>query len=108
MTIGRFAFSLLAMTCFMSVVLTAQPSQRHDMAPLQNWPAPLYWHSTEAEAYEMEGGSHAPRLRANAASATNLPLGSNALVFVAMTPCRVVDTRSASGFTGAFGPPSLA
>jgi len=29
------------------------------------------------------------------------------LVFVAMSPCRVVDTRTGDGFTGAFGPPSL-
>jgi hypothetical protein len=28
-------------------------------------------------------------------------------VFVAITPCRVVDTRSGQGFSGAFGPPSL-
>src|SRR5262249_11821532 len=28
-------------------------------------------------------------------------------VFVAMTPCRIVDTRVTSGFPGAFGPPSL-
>src|SRR5262249_41890079 len=35
-------------------------------------------------------------------------VSANALVFVAMTPCRVVDTRTGSGFSGAFGPPSLA
>jgi hypothetical protein len=35
------------------------------------------------------------------------PVGNNALVFVPMPPCRVVDTRAASGFTGAYGPPSL-
>ena len=29
------------------------------------------------------------------------------LSFVAMLPCRVVDTRTGNGFTGAFGPPSL-
>src|SRR5262249_8283268 len=32
---------------------------------------------------------------------------AGALVFVGMTPCRVVDTRAGQGFTGAFGPPSL-
>lgn len=32
---------------------------------------------------------------------------ANPLVFVAMLPCRVVDTRTGDGFTGAFGPPSL-
>lgn len=30
------------------------------------------------------------------------------LDFFAITPCRVVDTRAAAGFTGQFGPPSLA
>jgi len=34
-------------------------------------------------------------------------LPSNSLVFVGMTPCRVVDTRTSTGYTGAFGPPSL-
>ena len=29
------------------------------------------------------------------------------MTFIAMTPCRVMDTRAGQGFTGAFGPPSL-
>jgi len=29
------------------------------------------------------------------------------LQFVAITPCRIVDTRVGQGFTGAFGPPAL-
>ena len=41
----------------------------------------------------------------------SLPLYAQAarqpLVFVAMLPCRVVDTRAGDGFMGAFGPPSL-
>ena len=32
---------------------------------------------------------------------------ANSLVFVAMTHCRVVDTRPDQGFTGTFGPPNL-
>src|SRR5262245_46138842 len=32
---------------------------------------------------------------------------ANSLVFVGITPCRVVDTRTGQGFTGPFGPPSL-
>jgi hypothetical protein len=36
------------------------------------------------------------------------PPGSpGALYFYPLTPCRVADTRSGSGFSGAFGPPSL-
>ncbi len=64
---------------------------------LRNWPTPLYWQPPLAEQ----------RL-AVTAPAANLPLGSNALIFVAMTPCRLVDTRTSQGFSGAFGPPSLA
>ena len=29
------------------------------------------------------------------------------MTFIAITPCRVMDTRAGEGFTGAFGPPSL-
>ncbi len=68
---------------------------------LKNWPAPLYWQPTAAES---EGTGLRPEIRTLAPEAAT-PVG--ALVFVAMTPCRVVDTRSASGFTGQFGPPSL-
>ncbi len=88
----RSAISLLVLA---PVVLTAQVARERDLAPLKNWPAPLYWHPSVAEQ----------RLGAPAAS---LPLGTNALVFVAMTPCRLVDTRTGQGFSGAFGPPSLA
>ncbi|HLJ49251.1 MAG TPA: hypothetical protein VKU01_24730 [Bryobacteraceae bacterium] len=34
--------------------------------------------------------------------------GQDALHFYTLTPCRVADTRASQGFTGAFGPPSLA
>jgi Collagen triple helix repeat (20 copies) len=43
-------------------------------------------------------------------SASNIAAGSTAgLVYIAITPCRVMDTRGqdGSGKTGAFGPPSL-
>ena len=32
---------------------------------------------------------------------------TNPLPFIAITPCRIADTRGA-GFTGAYGPPALA
>jgi len=35
------------------------------------------------------------------------PGNPGALYFFSMEPCRVADTRSGSGFSGAFGPPSL-
>jgi hypothetical protein len=45
--------------------------------------------------------------RQRPADATGFSASANPLVFVAMLPCRVVDTRTGDGFTGAFGPPSL-
>ena len=67
---------------FLALVLNAQVVREHDSAPLKHWAAPLYWQPTTSavETYAIA-----------AASATNLPVGANPLVFVAMTPCRVVD-----------------
>jgi hypothetical protein len=38
---------------------------------------------------------------------SNAAAGSTILTYVAITPCRLMDTRESQGFTGAFGPPSL-
>jgi hypothetical protein len=81
------------------MALTAQLQQRPDRLTLQNWAAPLYWQPTQAE---REASS--PQAATTTAA---LPLGTNALVFVAMTPCRIADTIAAQGLAGAFGPPSL-
>ena len=63
-------------------------SARPDSIPVKNW--------------SMRPASH---------SAPNAVSGDSSagLVFIAIVPCRVMDTRSAggSGKTGAFGPPSL-
>ena len=77
--------------------MTAQVAREHDAVPLKHWAAPLYWQPAQAAAEER-----------SVAAAASLPAGANALVFVAMTPCRVVDTRAAQGFPGAFGAPALA
>jgi hypothetical protein len=77
---------------------------RQDVAPLKYWPAPLYWQPT-AEEQSLAAKNE---ISGNAAEVTPLAQAPvNSLVFVGMTPCRLVDTRTAAGFTGAFGPPSL-
>jgi endosialidase-like protein len=86
--------SLLAL---LPLALTAQVLR--DAVPLKNWPAPLYWQPSQAETEAAAGADSAFRPLA----AT--PVGS--LVFVAMTPCRVVDTRASQGFPSPFGPPTL-
>jgi hypothetical protein len=83
--IARFV-SLMAVA---PMLLSAQPLR--DAVPLRHWPAPLYWQP------DLVG------LRPLATA----PTDPNPLTFIGMTPCRVVDTRTGSGFTGAFGPPSL-
>lgn len=62
-----------------------------DNVPVRHWSAPLYWQP------DLAG------LRPLAAT----PADPNPLTFIAMTPCRVVDTRVGFGFSGAFGPPVL-
>jgi endosialidase-like protein len=63
--------------------------------PLKTWAAPLFWQPTSAEIQPVA-----------AADQVNATIPTNSLVFVGMTPCRVIDTRNAA-FGGAFGPPSL-
>src|SRR5688572_4610501 len=81
------------------MVLLAQVQR--DVAPLMPWPAPLYWQLTEAENQIMAK----PDAFGNEAALDTGP--ANSLVFVGMTPCRVVDTRPGSAFAGAFGQPNL-
>ena len=59
-----------------------------------NWPAPLLWAPPASARVPGEAGAE----RAAVATAP--------LPFIAITPCRVADTRG-NGFTGQYGPPSL-
>jgi hypothetical protein len=81
------AVSLLSV---LPVMLNAQIQRSSDLVVFKHWAAPLYWQPQSVQP------------------AVSLPASVNLLVFVAMTPCRVVDTRASQGFQGAFGPPSLA
>jgi Chaperone of endosialidase len=58
---------------------------------IANWEAPPFWQPQAPERSEGQVG---------------LLAASSPLPFIAITPCRVVDTRG-NGFTGAYGPPSL-
>jgi hypothetical protein len=88
MNIYRSACTILLLIC-LPIIASAQTTV--DVAPLTPWPAPLYWQPT----------------RIALADGVNATTPASSLVFVGMTPCRVVDTRTGSGFTGAFGTPSL-
>src|SRR5260221_12866872 len=70
-----------------------QPPEIAEANAIPNWPAPAFWTPLAARA---------PRgARIDAVSPALPPLP-----FIALTPCRVADTRG-NGFTGAFGPPPL-
>src|SRR5262252_493447 len=66
---------------------------------IANWPTPLLWKS-QAKLGVDSGPGGSPRPLHEATAVTPLPL-------IAVPPCRVVDTRG-NGFTGQYGPPSLA
>ena len=90
-----------------SAALTAQVARQGDVAPLKNWATPLSWQPNQAEreaAQTLHQGAGAQLVfSANAVS-------TDALTFVAITPCRLVDTRGGSaGFNGIapFSGPSL-
>ena len=88
---------------FLPVVLTGQRAHE-DAVPLKNWATPLYWQPNRAE--RDTGVGVTPKI-----TFSNTQLSTAALTFVAITPCRVVDTRGAGGgFTGPspFSGPSIA
>jgi len=93
-------FRAVTLLTVIPIAVTAQPARYRDPVMLNNWAAPLYWQPTQAERAQSE----TPQV---ATPTANLPVGSNALVFVAMTPCRIADTRASQNFPGAFGAPSL-
>jgi hypothetical protein len=95
-TRGRF----LTVVFLALVPMSAIAQRQSDAVPLNTWAAPLFF---QPGLSEFSGEQ--PNKLSNGADATT---PANALVFVAMTPCRIADTRNGSPFGGAFGPPSLA
>jgi hypothetical protein len=100
---GR-TFSLLALLAllFLPLVLTGQRAQGN-VIPLKNWATPLYWQPNQAEREAAAKSTPQLQFSANAVS-------TSALTFVAITPCRLVDTRgAATGFNGIapFSGPSI-
>lgn len=88
--------SVAAVLALLPMVLSAQTGRERIQVALKHWAAPLYWQPSQHEAETIA-----------ATTAPTAPL-TTPLVFVAMTPCRVVDTRAGSGYSNGLGPPSLA
>lgn len=82
----------IRIACLIALV-TAAVSAQPQNPPLKDWKVPTYW---------------SPRIDARSAAQTAASTSTAApLAFVAIPPCRLLDTRAASGMAGAFGPPSL-
>ena len=75
---------------------------------LRNWSTPMYWgpavtpRAADSGAARHGLSGEAPPTANNLISAPTSPL-----FFVAVPPCRLADTRSGYGFSGAWGPPAL-
>jgi hypothetical protein len=87
---------------FLSSAVTGQRMQ-DNVVPLKNWAAPLYWQPSQAE--REIGVSTGPGIRPFVTQ-----LSTSALTLVAISPCRLVDTRGAAAeFNGIapFSGPSI-
>ena len=82
---SKYSSGAVALVVLLPIVLSAQKAQ-DTVVPLKNWTTPTYWQPNQTER-EATGRSM-PQLQfsGNAVS-------TNALTFVAITPCRLVDTR---------------
>jgi len=74
-----------------------------DVDHLANWPAPLYFQPGSNRSAEPV---HRGRIREEAAVKTAAATSGNLAMFVAISPCRVLETRDANGPYG--GPPFAA
>ena len=94
-----FAFALAALG------LQPCPAQQKlvDLERATNWGAPLYWQAAQPATADVKRA-----MRAEGTESTTAAQSLNALaVFVAAPPCRLVDTRTGQGLSGAFGPPMM-
>ena len=73
-----------------------------DVDKIANWPAPLYWQRPAPSGQADSSGRIArPEVTPSETAQIN-----EAAVFVAITPCRLADTRN-STFLSGFGPPTM-
>jgi hypothetical protein len=75
-----------------AAALNAQVARQENAIPLKNWATPLYWQPSQTE--RSVSGSAQVVFSSN-------QMATNALTFIAITPCRLIDTRGvAANFNG--------
>lgn len=93
----------IVLTLFSPLMVLTGQAIRENAVPLKNWVTPLFWQANQRE--EELAAKVAPKIQLSANAASTTPLA-----FVAITPCRLVDTRgAAAGFNGIppFSGPSI-
>jgi hypothetical protein len=91
---SKYAGRVVSLLVVLPMFLSAQKLQ--EVVPLKNWSTPLYWQPNQTEresvgtALSQNGATQ--RGGAQIVFSTNA-VSANALTFVAITPCRLVDTR---------------
>ena len=100
MIFSKHSGRVVSLLAFLPLISTGLKAQEHAI-PLRNWATPLYWQPTQAERKTAQ-----PQIVFSANQ-----VSPSALTFVAVTPCRLADTRgAAAGFNGGspFSGPSIA
>ena len=101
---SRFHLGLLsALACLTLSPAPQATAASEESGAVRNWTAPPYWTSPDT----VPGPDRGRRPRGARDGPSDLTPGPVVMPFVAVAPCRVADTRG-FGFTGAYGPPSLA
>ncbi len=99
---------ILFLAAALSVLAAVASPQAEDPVPLKNWPAPLYWQPRAGEVGETSGiVHHQPFGERTGLMSAPPSFPTPPLMYVAITPCRLVDTRDALMPAG-YGPPSMA
>jgi hypothetical protein len=93
-----------AVHLFVCAVLLAPPALADKEIKLKNWSAPPFWTPAAAEANAVASPAGS-RQRYSGRQVLALP--SSPLPFVAVTPCRVIDTRGLTPPTPPYGAPLL-
>jgi hypothetical protein len=104
---SRFVLLLVTLTS-VSATLIAQnrgvSGSRGTEIKVSTWQAPAFWDDGSKRG-PKKGSELQPLSADSEASATG---ASRSLAFVAIVPCRLMDTRGVTGETGPFGPPAMA
>ena len=103
-------FRIVSLLVLASAALTAQVARQENVVQPKNWATPLYWQPNQAEReaagravpqLEFPGGTNCPGGTAGTGTGgTGCAISTNALTFVAITPCTLADTRGNTGFNG--------